>query len=121
MARRKRNDPGDAPIDGDLRRDQVHNKQKGFRYYLLTPEDAIQWRQWGAVKEPRGPESARPAFDLGDESATDYTVGGLTLYKIPEALAAKRENGARADHENRMKVIRRETKRAGGELVESTR
>jgi hypothetical protein len=124
MARRKRNDPSDAPIDGDLRRDQVLNantpRNRDWQPLLLTDEDyALSWRQWGAVKEERGPDSMRPAIEMGAADETGYKVGGLTLYKVPKKVARKRQEAAQNESQQRMSAMSVAVRGARGEFVES--
>lgn len=123
MARRKRNDPGDAPIDGDLRRDKTVNQEKGYRYLLLNDRDATIWGEWGAEKTQRREGGPRPAFaDASSEASGGYTVGGgaLTHYRIPEARYLARHKAAQDEGNSRMAVIKRETRARGGELTETT-
>lgn len=118
--RRRRKDPGDHPIDGDMRLDVVHNKRKDLEYLYLTQEDAEIWRQWGATKVQRSEDGPRPAFGFGDDSETDVKARGLTLYQIPKAVAAKRHASATAEANKIMKTIRKEARQsAGGEYEET--
>lgn len=122
--RRRRNDAGDAPIDGDLRRDQVTNtknaRNRDWQPLLLTDEDyALSWRQWGAVKETRGPDSMAPAIDLGTDADPDYKVGGLTLYKVPKKVALRRQHAAQAASQQRMSAMSVAVRQARGEFTQS--
>jgi hypothetical protein len=114
---RKRKDPDEAPIDGDWTHDVVLNKQKGFAYKLLSPEDILVFKAYGFTREERGPDAAHPVFDIGAETNTpDYTVKGLTLYKAPDAVAARLERSAQARADRNMSTIRGEAIASGGEL-----
>lgn len=111
---RRRKDPDDAPIDGDYTLDQVLNKEKGMTYRWLSDDDIPRFKAMGYVREERSGESARPAFDSGNEGDAGYHVGQLTLFKAPDAVARQWEQRALADAEDRMTTIRRNAKKSGG-------
>lgn len=123
--RRKRNSPAAAPIDGDRRMDQVLNqntpRNRDWQPLLLTDEDfELSWSQWGAVKETRGPDSMRPAVNVGGEGGSDYRVKGLTLYKVRKSVFEARNQRAQKESTDRMAVMGREARRTvGGEFIES--
>lgn len=117
MPRGKRKDPAEAPIDGDYTDDVVLNKQKGYTYKLLSVDDIPRFKQMGYVREERGPDAARPAYDAGAETgAPDYQVKGLTLYKAPDALAQRADRYAQHRADIRMSEIRDITRASGGEF-----
>lgn len=111
---RKRRDPDAAPIDGDYADDQVLNKEKGFTYRWLSVDDVPRFKQMGYVREERGADGARPAFDRGNDGDAGYSVGSLTLYKAPDAVAEKHEQRALKAATDRMSTIRAQAKRSGG-------
>lgn len=114
---RRRKDPDAAPIDGDRAWDRVLNKQKGYTYGYLSAEDIPVYKSMGWTREERGPDAARPVFDIGDESTAGYHVGSLTLYKAPDALAQAPNKWAQTEADNRIKTIRREAKGTGGRFT----
>lgn len=113
---RKRKDPDDAPIDGDYALDKVINKQAGYTYKWLSPDDVPRFKTMGYVREERATDSARPAFDHSHDLDAGYQVGQLTLYKAPDALAAKWDRAALKEAADRMATIRKIAKRSGGEF-----
>lgn len=115
---RKRKDPGEAPIDGDFALDVVLNKQKGYTYKWLSSEDIPRFKANGYTREDRGPDSARPAFDVGAENgAPDFKVGSLTLYKAPDGLAQRLDNIAQKRADLNISTIRALAKKSGGEFT----
>lgn len=92
MARRKRKDPDEAPIDGDYRQDHVLNKDPSKAYALVHQDDMPKMAGRGYRRTVRPAEaseretSARPAYDFNTEG--DYVVGGqLVLMEAPKERA----------------------------------
>ena len=85
MARRRRKDIEDAPIDGDFTRDVVLNRDPGKKYGLILPgEDMAKWVAHGAVRTERLEDGsgARPVYDEGGDGG--YVIGGqLVLMEMP--------------------------------------
>jgi hypothetical protein len=118
-APRKRHDPGESPVDGFYRYDQVINKDPSKRYYLCSDEDALIKQAMGATMTERRTGGPRPFFDRGSDADSGYKVRGLTLFEMPEALA--REHDARNVEEmsGQLAVIRNQVRRTpGGEFVD---
>ncbi len=89
MARRKRKDPDDAPIDGDYTKDVVLNKDPDKAYALVSIDDLPVMRGRGYVRTERSddPNATRPAYDVGDGDG-GYQVGGqLMLMEAPKERA----------------------------------
>lgn len=114
---RRRRDPDAAPIDGDYTDDQVLNKEKGFTYKWLSVDDVPRFKAMGYVREERGAEGARPAFDRGNDGDAGYSVGSLMLYKAPDGVAAKWEQRALKEAADRMNTIRRQARATGGNFT----
>ena len=114
--RPRRHDPVEAPVDGVYRNDHVLNKEKGKRYYLLNDEDAAVKRSIGARKVERREGAARPFYDFGSETDSGYSVRGLTLYEMPEKLAAQHDRAVAKESEDRMALMRQQVRQSGGEL-----
>jgi hypothetical protein len=98
--------------------DVVLNKQKGFTYKWLSADDIPRYKAYGYAREERGPESARPAFDLNEGSdAPGFQVGSLTLYKAPDAVAQRLDGIAQRKADHNMSTIRAQAKASGGEFT----
>lgn len=120
---RRRKDPSEAPIDGDYTPDIVINKTAGYTYKWLSADDIARFKANGYVREERGPDSARPAYDVGAESGDpDYKFGSLTLYKALNTHADRLDRIAQGVADRRMSTIRSEAKATGGDFTsEQTR
>lgn len=115
---RKRIDPAEAPIDGDFAQDVVLNKKKGYSYKWLSVEDIPRFKANGFTVEERGPDSARPAFDhFADAGLPDFKVGSLTLYKAPDAIAARLDGIAQRKADQNISTIRAAAKASGGDFT----
>lgn len=110
---RKRKDPADAPIDGDYSLDQVVNKQPGWDYKLLVADDVPKFRARGYTAVSRGPDAAKPAYDMGSETDADYKAGGLTLYAAPANVAERFTRQAQQMADARMATIRSDSRKQG--------
>jgi hypothetical protein len=84
-----RNDPDDAPIDGDFQKDQVIGKDPSKTYALVHADDLPRMRGRGYVQTPRTPDGPRPVYDAGSESDPNYMVDNLVLMEIPRARAER--------------------------------
>ena len=116
MARRKRNDPDAAPIDGDYTLDQVLNKDPAFTYALVDPDDMAKYQSMGYVAEDRSSIAAHPAWDQGTADTAGYKVRNLTLMKIPKASRARIDAVGLDRAKARMSGIKREFESVGGEF-----
>lgn len=102
MARRKRIDPSDAPIDGDFTRDVILNRDPDKTYAFVSVDDLPVMRGRGFVRTERTEDGtgARPAWDVG-EGDGGYMIGGqLYQMEAPTARATaaqKRSERAFAD------------------------
>jgi hypothetical protein len=84
MARRKRKDPDQAPIDGDYTRDVVLNKSADKAYALVHQDDmaVMSGRGYRRTARTEDGTGARPAYDQGGDG--DMVVGGqLVLMEAP--------------------------------------
>jgi len=114
---KKRQDPADAPIDGDYSLDQVVNKDPAFKYAMLHAEDMPKYRSLGYVPEERGPDAAKPRWDSSTETDAGYKVRDLTLMKIPRSLAERIDGQALGVAKRRTETLKREFTQAGGQFA----
>ncbi len=99
MARRKRKDPDDAPIDGDYTKDVVLNKDPDKAYALVSIDDLPVMRGRGYLRTERSddPNATRPAYDVGDGDG-GYQVGGERAFAqqmtgLRDELTATHQHG----------------------------
>lgn len=111
---RKRKDPADAPVDGDYSLDQVDNKSKEFAYALVHNDDLPKFKGMGYVAEERGPDAAKPKWDIGTDGDAGYMARDLKLMKIPTALKERIEAQPLAVAARRMEALKRDFINAGG-------
>src|SRR5688572_3031125 len=117
---KKRHDPPDSPVTGDLQMDVIVNREAGKRYAQLSADDIPKFRHRGYVKSERTPDGARPAWDMGKDGDDGYTVGGLTQYEVKEEQVQRFDAQAVAISNQRMKAIRQAAEATGGHITRTT-
>jgi len=109
MARRKRKDADDSPIDADYARDVVLNKDPDKRYAFVSVEDLPTMRGRGFVKTERREDGTgpRPAWDVGEATESGFMVGGqLMLMETPEERAVAIQKHAERQFAQQMRGLR---------------
>jgi hypothetical protein len=115
---KKRHDPEATPINADYSQDVVLNKEAGKRYAWLSNDDVPRFRHRGYAKAERTPEGPTPAWDMGKEGDDGFTVGGLTLYDVPEDHIQRYDARDRLPSEGRMKAIKAAAEATGGYMTQ---
>ena len=118
---KKRHDPEAAPVNGDYTKDVVLGRESGKRYAWLTASgidaDVPNFKHRGYRKVERTPDGPRPAWDLGSETDSGFSVGGLELYEVDEDLAKRNDAQALRQSDMRMKAIHEAAKATGGYMT----
>lgn len=114
---KKRHDPEAAPVNGDYQNDVIFDREPGKRYALLSGDDIPKFRHRGYVKSERKEGGPRPAWDMGSETDSGFTVAGLTQYEIDEERIKRFDEQALKQSEMRMKAINEAAARTGGYMT----
>ncbi len=118
MARRKRIDPVDAPIDGDPVKDAVFGKDPSKHYAYIHPEDLGVARSRGMLKTER--VAGGPYSNADENTEGDIRVGDMVLMELPQAKKDAIDSAQRRNFAARMSNERRDIdahiKKHGGEF-----
>ena len=88
MARRRRHDPDDAPIDGDMRFDTIFGKHSDKAYRGVHPEDMPRMVQRGFTRTIASQDGPRAAYGAPSEDGSEIIINGqLVLMEAPKELA----------------------------------
>jgi len=106
MPRRKRHDPDDAPIDGDLRFDTVFNKDPSKAYAGVSKEDMPRLIQRGYTRTMASEDGPRVPFGTPSEDGSEIVINGqLVLMEAPKELAERAQRAGEIEFARRTKGL----------------